>query len=145
MNLKQNFILKCLNEFNQSAIAAARAAMVKQKVNATGEGYQSFAYKVFQSGNNGAYSNLSFNEYLRMVDMGVGRGHPLGSLASVGVELQASKKRGLAYVKDKTFKPKKIYAKIIYGKLPHLTGKLLYGFTDEAIAELKKELQTPNI
>lgn len=144
MDLKQSFILKCLRDYNESVIEAMRSQMNKLKVNATGEGLQSLAFKVFQSGNEGAYSNLTFKEYLRFVDMGVGRGHPLGSLASVGVELQASKQRGLKYVKDKTFKPKKIYAKIAYGKLPHLTGKLLYGFTDEAIAELKAELEGNN-
>jgi hypothetical protein len=143
-DLKQSFILKCLHDYNESVIATARATMRNLKVNDTGEGYNSFAYKVFQSGNEGAYSNLSFKEYLRFVDMGVGRGHPLGSLEAVGVELKASKQKGLKYVKDKTFKPKKIYAKIAYGKLPHLTGKLLYGFTDEAIKELKAELESNN-
>lgn len=141
MSLKQTFILRCLNEYNESVVEMMRSQMNKLKVNHTGEGLQSLAYKVFQSGNEGAYSNLTFKEYLRFVDMGVGRGHPLGSLDTVGVELQASKQRGLKYVKDKTFKPKKIYAKIAYGRLPHLTGKLLYGFTDEAIKELKAELE----
>lgn len=144
MDLKQSFILKCLRDYNESVIEAMRSQMNKLKVNVTGEGLQSLAFKVFQSGNEGAYSNLTFKEYLRFVDMGVGRGHPLGGLDSVGVELQASKQRGLKYVKDKTFRPKKIYAKIAYGKLPHLTGKLLYGFTDEAIAELKAELEGNN-
>lgn len=122
-----------------------RAEMRRLKIGVTDEGYNSMAYKVFQTGNSGAYSNLSFNEYLRMVDMGAGRGHPIGSLSAVGVSLQASKKQGLSFVKDKTRKPKKIYAKIVYGKLPHLTGKLLYGFTDEAIAELKAELESKNL
>lgn len=76
-----------------------------------------------------------------MVDMGAGKGHPLGGLSAVGVELQASKTKGLALVKDKGRKPKKIYAKIAYGKLSYLQGKLLHGFTEEAIAELKAELE----
>jgi hypothetical protein len=140
-DLKQTFILRALADYNQSVIDTMEVQMRKLKVQATGEGLKSLAYKVVQSGG-GAYSNLSFKEYLRFVDMGVGRGHPLGGLASVKVALQASRKEGLAFVKDKTFKPKKIYAKIAYGKLSHLTGKLLYGYTEEAIALLKAELES---
>jgi hypothetical protein len=139
-DLKQTFIIRCLTEYNESVIELQRAQMRKLKIGKTDEGYNSFAYKVLQSGE-GAYSQLSFKEYLRMVDMGAGRGHPLGGLKAVGVELQASRTKGLAFISDKTRKPKKIYSKIAYGKLSHLMGKLLYGYTEETIAMLKSELE----
>lgn len=143
-SLKTTFILKCLAEYNESVIGTIRAQMRKMKVGVTDEGYKSFAYRIIQAGE-GAYSTLSFREYLRMVDMGAGRGHPLGGLTAVGVELAASKTRGLSLVKDKVRKPKKFYSKVAYGKLSYLQGKLLNGFTDETIAALKAELETPNI
>lgn len=144
MDLKTAFILKALNEYNVRAIAEARAAMKRAHVGVTEEGYNSFAYKAFQRGE-GAYSNLSFKEYLRFVDMGAGRGHPLGGLTATTVALQSQKKTGLSLVKDKVRKPKKIYSKIVYGNLGYLYGKLLYGYTQETIDALKNELEQNNI
>lgn len=143
-SLKTTFILKALAEYNESVIQTMRAQMRKLKVGVTDDGYNSFAYRVIQSGD-GAYSELTFKEYLRMVDMGAGKGHPLGGLSAVTVELQASKTRGLSLVKDKVRQPKKIYAKIAYGKLSYLQGKLLNGFTEEAIAALKSEFENGKI
>jgi hypothetical protein len=142
-DLKQTFILKALADYNQSVIDTMRAVMRKRKVGITDEGYQSLAYKVFAAGN-GAYSNLSFKEYLRFVDMGVGRGHPLGGLKGVSIALQASKQTGLSLVKDNGRKPKPIYSKVAYGKISYLQGKLLYGYTEETIAMLKQELEKQN-
>lgn len=103
----------------------------------------SVSYKILQNGG-GALGQLSFNDYLRFVDMGVGRGHPLGGLKATTVALQASKKEGLALVKDNIRKPKKIYAKPAYSQLGHLYGKLLYGYTQETIDALKAELEAGN-
>ena len=73
--------------------------------------------------------------------MGAGRGHPLGGLTAVTVTLQASRKKGLAQVADRIRKPKKIYSKIVYSRVPYLHNRLLYGYTEETIALLKQELQ----
>jgi hypothetical protein len=43
-------------------------------------------------------------------------------------------------VKDKGRKPKKFYSKLVYGKLTWLQNKLLYGYTEETIAMLKKNI-----
>jgi len=116
-------------------VAAKRAG-----IGVTGEGLQSLAYQVAQSGE-GAVSKLSFHEYLRMVDMGAGRGHPLGGLKSTLVTLQASNKSGFAQTKDNVRKPKTfLYSKTAYGNLTGLQNELLYGYTEEAIATLKEEL-----
>lgn len=139
-DLKQTFITKCLAEYNQDVIAAMKAHAKRNNIGVTHEAVQSLAYKTFQQGQ-GAYSNLSFLEYLRMVDMGAGRGHPLGGLKGVTVELQSRRQKGLALVKDNIRKPAKIYSKIAYGKLNHLYGKLMHGYTEETITMLKAELQ----
>lgn len=139
MELKAAFIQKVLADYNKDVIETMRIAMRRAGVGVSDEAYRSLAYQVFQSGG-GAYSNLSFKEYLRFVDMGVGRGHPLGGLTAVTVTLQASKQQGLAQVKDKIRKPRKIYSKIAYGKLVYMENRLLHGFTEEAIAAIKQEL-----
>lgn len=73
--------------------------------------------------------------------MGVGRAHPLGGLAKTRVALISSKGGGEIFTKDRTRTPKKVYSKNAYGNLSWLQGKILYGFTEESIAALKKELE----
>lgn len=139
-DIKQTFIQRALQQYLQEVEELMDRSFTKNKVGVTGEGAASIAHKALQSGG-GALGQLSFKEYLRFVDMGAGRGHPLGGLKATEVSLLASNKTGLALVKDKTRKPKKIYAKVAYGKLGSLYGKLLYGYTEEAIAMLKAELE----
>ncbi|MES2457203.1 MAG: hypothetical protein V4594_16735 [Bacteroidota bacterium] len=118
-------------------------SMDRLKVGETGEGAASIAYSSLVQGA-GVEAKLSFKEYLRFVDMGVGRGHPLGGLKTVRVELKSRKNGGNKFVKDDTFKPRKIYARVVYGKLTPMYNRLLYGFTQETIDMLKKELEQAN-
>ncbi len=141
--LKTSFIQKALVEYMLSVEEGMRLAAKRLGVGVTEEGIRSLAHKVLQSGG-GAIGQLSFKEYLRFVDMGTGRGHPLGGLKAVSISLQASNKKGLALVKDNIRKPKKLYSKTVYGKLSYLQGKLLHGYTEEAIAMLKAELLNNN-
>jgi hypothetical protein len=144
MSLKATFVLRALSNYNTECIATMRIAAQRLKIGVTDEGLKSLAFKAYLNGD-AAHSSLSFREYLRMVDMGAGRGHPLGGLVATKVNLQASNKSGLALVKDKVRKPKKFYSKIIYGKLTGLQSDLLYGYTEETIAMLKQELQSTPI
>lgn len=137
-DIKTTFIQRALQDYLQVVEAAMESAGHKNKID-----INSLSHKILQNGG-GALGQLSFNDYLRFVDMGVGRGHPLGGLKATSVALQASNKTGLALVKDRTRKPKKIYAKPAYSQLGHLTGKLLYGYTEETIAALKAELEAGN-
>lgn len=140
---KQAFIAKALHTFNERVMAAMRIVAKRKGIGVTNEGIQSLAYQVAAAGE-GAVSKLSFKEYLRMVDMGAGRGHPLGGLKSTLVILQSRNKSGFSQVKDNTRKPKTfLYSKIAYGNLTGLQNELLYGYTEEAIAMLKQELQQP--
>jgi hypothetical protein len=138
-DLKLTFIQKTLADYMQQVTEVMQVAARRNKVNKTGEGMKSLAYTAIQQGA-GGHATLSFKEYLRFVDMGVGRGHPLGGLTTMKVTLQSSNREGLAQVKDKVRKPKKIYAKPAYGRLGWMYNKLLYGYTEETIAMLKKEM-----
>jgi len=142
-DLKQTFILKCLNTFLQEGARAMIAAGAKNKIGKSGEGLKSISYNALQSGG-GAVGQLKFREYLRFVDMGVGRGHPLGGLSSMKVTLQAQNKEGYAQVKSKIRKPKKVYSKPVYGNIVYLQNQLLYGYTETTIQMLKKEINEPS-
>lgn len=143
-DLKQTFILKCLQQYFEETIEAIRIAAKRAKVGVTDDAVKSLSYEALQSGNEGGTGQLKFNEYLRFVDMGVGRSHPLGGMTTMKVTLQAQQKTGAVQIKNKTRKPKKIYSKIAYGKLNYLTNRLLYGYTEETIALLKQELEKTN-
>jgi hypothetical protein len=139
-DLKTTFIQKSLAEYMLMVANSMRAMAIKKKVGVTNDAINSIAYKTLQQGG-GAMAQLSFKEYLRFVDMGVGRAHPLGGLTAMKVSLQSKQHEALALVKDKARKPKTIYSKSAYGKLGWLNNKLLYGFTEETIALLKTELE----
>lgn len=138
-DLKLTFQQQVLAQYNQECIDAMQIMMRRMKIGKTDEGYNSFSYEALMQGASST-STLSFREYLRMVDMGVGRAHPLGGLTTMKVTLQAQRKEGLALVKDKGRKPKKFYSKIVYGKLTWLQNKLLYGYTEETVAMLKNNM-----
>ena len=138
-DLKLTFIQNTVNEYMQDVARVMKITADRLHVNVTGEGIASIAYNSLVQGA-GVEASLSFKEYLRFVDMGVGRGHPLGGLKAVKVEL-LTRKGGNKLVKDNTFKPRKIYAKVAYGKLTPMYNRLLYGFTEETVAMLKLQLQ----
>lgn len=142
-DLKQDFILYALKEYFNMVIVALRQQYNKYKIGESGDGFNSFSASTQMLGA-GAMGGLSFNEYLRFIDMGVGRAHPLGGLTNTKVTLEFHGKTGFATEQNKTRKPKKFYSKTAYGKLNWLEGKLLYGYTEETIAMLKNNLQNQN-
>ncbi len=135
-DLKLTFINQCLSQYMQESIVVIRAAAKKMKVGITDEGIKSLAYEALERS-----ASLKFKEYLRMVDMGAGRAHPLGGIRAMRVALQHKHAVGNAFQKDKMRKPKKFYSKTVYGRLSWLEGKLMYGFTEEAIANIKNNIQ----
>ncbi len=139
-DLKTTFIQRSLAQYMEQVITSIKAAAKRAGVGVTNEAIESLSYEALQLGA-GATASLSFNEYLRFVDRGAGRSHPLGGLTTMKVTLQASRKEGLAQVKDKVRKKKPIYSKSAYGNLTWLENKLLFGYTEETIASLKKELE----
>jgi hypothetical protein len=138
-DLKLTFINQCLREYMSSVVDTMRVMFAHYKIGISDEALKSLAFEQVER-----TANLRFKEYLRFVDMGVGRGHPLGGLKAVKVALQASNTVGDILIKDRVRKPKKVYSKTAYGKLTWLENKLLHGFTEEAIAVLKKNIETAN-
>lgn len=143
-DLKLTFIQKTVNEYMIRVQHGMELLADKLKVGVTDEGIRSISYQSATQGA-GVQATLSFREYLRYVDMGVGRGHPLGGLKAVKVELQSRNRVGNKFVKDNVRKPKKIYSKTAYGNLTWMYNNLLYGFTEETIALLKQELENKDI
>ena len=138
-DLKQTFIIKCLTEYMQDVMASMQQTAKRLGVGITGEAMNSLSYVAAASGN-GAVGQLTFKEYLRFVDMGVGRGHPLGGLSSMKVTLLSKKKTGNIIINDKGRRPEKVYSKPAYGKLTWLENQLLYGYSEETKALLQDQL-----
>lgn len=136
-DLKQTFVLQCVQDYLRGVELEMVKAIIRRKAVDTGEGKSSVDGNARSNGA-GATGELAFKEYLRFIDMGVGRGHPLGGLKATTVNLQSINKKGRVLVKDNTRRPKKIYAAIVYGRLNYLASKLMYGYTDAIIASLKQ-------
>ena len=130
---KDLFIRKALQEYMTDVIAAMRREIQRRGLKDTGDLLESLSYNVYQRDAQGN-GTLSFAEWGRMLDMGVGRGHPLGGLKNL--EDALSQKRG----KDRVRKPQQIYSPIAYGKLNGLIGELSYGFTEETKQAIIAEL-----
>lgn len=140
-DLKATFIQSSLATYMNDVEVAMKAAAQRAGVGVTGRALKSLAYTAVQNGAGSGIATLTFDEAIRFVDMGAGRGHPLGGLRSTKTTLLSQNKTGLIQVKDKVRKPKKIYSKIAYGKLTWLQNQLLYGYTEEVIAQLKTEME----
>lgn len=139
-DLKQTFMMVTAKEYMEDLIATMKLLGKKMNIGVTNEALDGLSYEVTQT-SGGVLAQLSFKEYLRFIDMGVGRGHPLGGLKSTKQTLLSSNKVGMVQIKDKTRKPRKLYSKPAYGKLNWLENRLLYGLTEETIATLKNEMQ----
>lgn len=131
--LKQAFVQRALAEYMQDVIRAMKREIIRRDVRVTDELLNSLSYNVYRQ-QHGAEGALSFAEWGRFIDMGVGRGHPLGG--GVGATMDALTKTKVGGSR----KPNKIYSPIAYGKLNGLIGDLMYGYTEETIALIKKEL-----
>lgn len=139
-DLKHTFILKAVQDYIQVCERTFEVLLSRMKVDDTGALRRSFRNEARAVGS-GATGELIFKEYGRFVDMGVGRGQPLGALKATEVALLSRNLEGKALVKKRDRKPKKFYSPIIYGKLTYLQNRLLYGYTEETIAMLKKEIK----
>jgi len=131
-DLKLTFIQMALRQYMQDVIAAMKREIIRRNVRVTDELLTSLSYNVYQQDAGGA-GGLSFAEWGRYIDMGVGRGHPIGGIAATADALKAKKE-------PQVRKPVKIYSPIAYGQLNGLIGELMYGFTEETKALIKKEL-----
>ena len=132
-DLKLAFVHRCLTDYMQSVIKAMKRSIIKKDARVTDELLNSFAYAVYQQNAHGN-ADLKFAEWGRMVDMGVGRGHPLGGIKATSSLIAEKGVR----------KPKKIYSPIAYGHLNGLIGDLMYAFTEETKAILKQQLEDGN-
>jgi len=139
MTVREAFIEKALLEYMRMTKSDMAQAFRQQNVGETNAALRSIDDKV-----SGTTGELSFKEYIRFVDMGVGRGQPLGGLKMMKTTLKSSTQSGYALEKNRGRKAKKVYSKKAYGNLSWLQGKILFGYSEEAIRIIKEELEAAN-
>lgn len=121
------FIEEELRRFNVDIERSMRQAMRALGVGVTDEGYQSIKAELLTK----VSTQLSFHEYLRMRDMGAGRGSKLGISNDSTIANRTGRK------------PAQIYSKPVYGHLPRLVQNLVSNLTEETITRLKNQLTQP--
>lgn len=139
-DLKLTFIEKVLQDY-LTDVQAGMAILIRRNKSIKSQQLLNSLDDIISGTAGTQTGELIFKEYGRMIDMGVGRGHPLGGVKATRIALQASNGGGTVLDgKKSTRKRKIIYSRIAYGKLNHLENQLLYGFTQETIELLKKEM-----
>ena len=129
-DIKLLFIASALKDYMQRNKRGMEREIIRRNTRNTDELLNSIQFRTFQENAEGN-ATLSFALHGRFVDMGVGKGNPLGGGPNSTVE---------ALSKAKGRKPQKIYSPIVYGNLNGLINDLLYGFTEESINTIKKNL-----
>lgn len=131
--IKLAFIASALNRYGDMVKKEMSRRIVRMKAVDTSSLLHSLSHRASSASNNAEGSfQLLFNEYGRFLDMGVTKGHPLGGIRETQKKLKSGR--------NKLFKPRKIYSPVVYGKLNWLMGELSYGFTEEAIEQIKNNL-----
>lgn len=141
-DVKQRYIEQALAEYLHSVERVMDVVLSKSATD-TGDLKNSISSQVSKLTTAGGTAELKFKDYGRFIDMGVGKGHPIGAAAKnrdMVVLATNGKIRNAKAVR----KPVKFYSKIVYGKLNGLMQDLLYGLTEETIEKLKNELQHGN-
>lgn len=131
-DLKQTFVRNALQQYFNDVEEAMRKQIQRKRAIDTKSLLNSLRHVLYEE-TQGASGALSFEEYGRFLDMGVTRGHPLGGIKETSIKLRNGRKQ-------KKIKPRKIYSPVIWGKLNGLINDLAYGYTEETIATLKKQL-----
>lgn len=125
--IKLAFIEDMLRQYGVDVEEGIRAEIVNQGAEDTGELLASIRSNVLKAvaGNQGA-AQIIFQEHGRFVDMGAGRGQKANTISAS----RAARVGGRV--------PRKIYSPVAYRELNTLIGRLSFGFTQDAIAALKK-------
>lgn len=141
-DLKQIYIQKALTEYMRS-VQNTMEIVLDKRANDTGNLKNSISSQVSKLTTAGGSAELKFKDYGRFIDMGVGKGHPIGAAAK-NRDMVVLATNGKVLNAKPVRKPVKFYSKIAYGKLSGLMQDLLYGLTEEAIEKIKNELQHGN-
>lgn len=141
-DLKQIYIERALAEYMRSVQGTMELVLAK-RANDTGDLKNSISSQVSKLTTAGGTAELKFKDYGRFIDMGVGKGHPIGAAAK-NRDMVVLATNGKIRNAKPVRKPVKFYSKIAYGKLNGLMQDLLYRLTEETLEKLKNELQNGN-
>ena len=130
---KLDFIFHELSDWAQYVDGKLRAQFSKKNIGVTDELIRSLHYEVFKSsgGNDGEF-RLSFLEYGRMLDMGVGR--------AASHSISSNRNKYLREGAHKIRKPKKWYSPTTYGSLNRLIGTLVNGYAEVTLGTIKTSM-----
>lgn len=130
---KLDFIANQFPDWAKITDQLIRAELIKNKVGITDALINSLKYRIIKasSGDDGKYL-LSFLQYGRFRDMGVGRGVKIESIKGNAGILKAGKKR----------KKVRFYSKVVYKRVyGALIGRLVAGYREQIIKDAKGNLK----
>lgn len=126
-------LFEVLAEWGRRTDLVLRAEIGKLGIGVTEELLASVRYRVFQEAAGAGY-DLSFLDYGRFVDMGVGRGHGMDAK----IERQKTNAALIRSQRKKERKPKKWYSRAFYGRLNTLNGVVSGAMVERAVKAVQQ-------
>ncbi|MGB4776631.1 MAG: hypothetical protein WBP45_15745 [Daejeonella sp.] len=133
-----------LESFLDIMIDRFRKSMDKQRIIGSDRLYNSFKKALFYTGGNMDKASVSFSKYGRMVDMGVGKGMPIGARRDLGDSVFLKKRERSGRLKSMARKPKLWYSRVKTSETMRLREILFKEYRIGLIHEVEKGL-TDNI
>lgn len=144
-NLHQKINLRgFLNGYLDIMIEKFQDEMDKQMIVGNDVGYNSFKKALFYSGGDVSTASINFIKYLRMVDMGVGKGMPIGSRRALGDSKYLSKRERNGQLKKMSRRAKPWYGKTKASQTFKLRELLIREYSLPLLQEIEKGM-TQNI
>lgn len=135
-------IRNILVEWGESTANKLYFSIEKLEIGRSGHLENSIRFKVTDS--NGAFAGrieFLFKDYGRFVDMGVGRGVPIGSLKELGRSRFLNKRVKTGQLKSYRRGGKKWYSKTAYGNISKLHDQLLGYAADVFVNGVKQNIK----
>jgi hypothetical protein len=144
-SIHQRINLKAmLNSFLNIMVERFQDSIDEQGIGQTDAAYRSFKKALFYSGGNISNVKVSFYKYLRFVDMGVGKGMPIGKRRDLGDSIYLKKRERNGRLKNLKRKAKPWYGKTKASQIMRLREIMIRDYSINVIKELEKDL-TQNI
>lgn len=131
-----------LNAFLDILIEKFQTAMDKEMIVSNDVGYNSFKKALFYSGGDISTVQVSFNKYLRFVDMGVGKGMPVGSRRALGDSKYLSKRERNGQLKKMSRRAKPWYGKTKASQTFKLRELLIRDYGINLVQEIERGITT---
>lgn len=143
---KVTTMFEVVDQWAASNVQALKTQILKRGIYVTGWLRTSLAYNIVTaSDGNVEKAQIMFAMYGRFVDMGVGRGMPIGSRQKLGASIYERARNMKGQLHKYNRKPKKWYSRPMAGGVHSLREILAFHFGTAAVSTVEEGLRNSKI